>query len=167
MTKNIDTTEQINEIFNLALNWFCDYALGNDVPEDRKAELTKRAFKIRPPVKNIMLSITRNNKEHSQKLYIKYERTEYPQHKGWHRDVLKRDNFKCTICNRNANLHVHHIKSWKDYPDLRFDINNGLTLCLSCHWKVHNKTIKLTQRKLGRLLKVTQTLITDRKQANG
>lgn len=32
-------------------------------------------------------------------------------------------------------LEAHHILSWKDYPELRYDINNGITLCHAHHPK--------------------------------
>lgn len=49
----------------------------------------------------------------------------------WVRQVKKRDDFKCKIYNKECNgqLEVHHILSWRDYPELRYDINNGITLC--------------------------------------
>ena len=51
----------------------------------------------------------------------------------WRKAVIKRDNFRCTKCGACEDLQAHHIKSFRDFPELRMDINNGKTLCLSCH----------------------------------
>jgi hypothetical protein len=62
----------------------------------------------------------------------------------WRNTVKRRDNFTCQSCGKDGKiecaccglktpLHVHHIKSWKDHPELRFDISNGITLCEKCH----------------------------------
>lgn len=50
--------------------------------------------------------------------------------------VFERDNYKCVLCNSGGYLHVDHIKSWKDYPDLRFDLDNCRTLCVDCHYQI-------------------------------
>jgi len=51
--------------------------------------------------------------------------------------VLERDNYTCQICGeRGGKLQVDHIQSWAEYVDLRFDINNCRTLCMSCHYKI-------------------------------
>ncbi|MES2401836.1 MAG: HNH endonuclease [Pseudomonadota bacterium] len=36
-----------------------------------------------------------------------------------------------------GNLQAHHRKEWAEYPELRFDVNNGITLCKWCHWLAH------------------------------
>jgi HNH endonuclease len=59
--------------------------------------------------------------------------------KDWRAKVFARDLYKCQKCNLTENLQAHHIKEWAKYPDLRFDINNGLTLCIDCHGLVHGK----------------------------
>ena len=52
----------------------------------------------------------------------------------WSRDVLMRDNFTCVMCHSvGTRLEAHHIKKFSDYPELRLDINNGVTLCIPCH----------------------------------
>jgi len=40
---------------------------------------------------------------------------------------------------------AHHLKTFKDYPELRFDVDNGQTLCRSCHKKVHEEIGKKTR----------------------
>ena len=59
--------------------------------------------------------------------------------KKWRALILERDGNKCQKCANVKNLHVHHIKEFKDYPDLRWDINNGITVCVSCHEKIHSR----------------------------
>lgn len=52
-------------------------------------------------------------------------------------NVLSRDNHKCQCCGLKKKLHVHHIFSYRYYPSLRTDVNNGITLCKYCHQKYH------------------------------
>ena len=54
--------------------------------------------------------------------------------KEWSRDVRNRDK-KCVICESTKFLNAHHIlpKEGKIFHDLRFDINNGVTLCSRHH----------------------------------
>ena len=54
-----------------------------------------------------------------------------PLQKQWRRSVKDRDNWKCRVKDENCNgrLEAHHIKPWKDYPKLRFEVANGVTLC--------------------------------------
>jgi hypothetical protein len=60
--------------------------------------------------------------------------------KKWRKQVYLRDNYICQICKqRGTYLNAHHIKSWKEYPDERFNINNGITLCSNCHILIHKK----------------------------
>lgn len=54
----------------------------------------------------------------------------------WRKSVLSRDDYTCQICNiRGGNLHADHIKPFAYYPDLRFNLSNGRTLCVNCHRK--------------------------------
>jgi len=64
--------------------------------------------------------------------YIKIRNS--TQYKEWRLQVFGRDNFTCQHCeNRGVYLIAHHIKSFALFPELRFDINNGITYCKECH----------------------------------
>ena len=54
----------------------------------------------------------------------------------WRNKVYNRDNYTCQICNKKGGkLEADHIKPFSEYIELRFDINNGRTLCVKCHKK--------------------------------
>lgn len=68
------------------------------------------------------------------------------EYKNWRKVVFGRDNYTCQKCKQvGGNMNAHHIKSFTDYPELIFDINNGITLCESCHKKIH-KSIKKEEK---------------------
>lgn len=57
--------------------------------------------------------------------------------KRWRDKVINRDKV-CQCCGGDKHLEAHHIFSWEDYPSLRVDIENGITLCRFCHYKYNS-----------------------------
>jgi 5-methylcytosine-specific restriction endonuclease McrA len=52
----------------------------------------------------------------------------------WRSAVYLRDNYTCQKCGqRGGRLNAHHVKPFKDFPELAFDVSNGQTLCVPCH----------------------------------
>lgn len=73
------------------------------------------------------------------------------EYKLWRESVYKRDNYTCQECGARSGkgkkvvLNADHIKPFALHPELRFDINNGRTLCIDCH--------KKTDTYLGKIFK--------------
>lgn len=68
------------------------------------------------------------------------------QYRTWRSNAKKRANYQCEECGVKENticrccmtkttLHVHHIKPFATFQDLRFDPENSRVLCSTCHSK--------------------------------
>lgn len=61
--------------------------------------------------------------------------------KEWRKIVFERDMYTCQYCRKKGGiLHAHHILSFANFPESRFDLDNGMTLCKKCHHQIHRKT---------------------------
>lgn len=60
----------------------------------------------------------------------------------WRRAVYKRDNHTCKICGKDhCMIHAHHIIPKRINQDLILDINNGITMCKTCHELTYGKEV--------------------------
>lgn len=70
------------------------------------------------------------------------------EYRLWREAVFKRDFFTCVFCGvKNGDgkaivLHADHIKPFSLFPELRFSIDNGRTLCVSCHKKTETYGVR-------------------------
>lgn len=46
----------------------------------------------------------------------------------------------CECCGVKIRLHVHHIKSFAKFPELRYDAENSSVLCPKCHQEEHGRS---------------------------
>ena len=66
------------------------------------------------------------------------------EYKIWRKAVFERDKWTCVWCNQKGGiLNADHIKPFALYPELRFAIDNGRTLCLSCHKRTDTYALKV------------------------
>jgi 5-methylcytosine-specific restriction endonuclease McrA len=62
------------------------------------------------------------------------------EYKVWRQEVYIRDNYTCLKCgSHGGRLQPHHIANFSENPDIRYDVANGGTLCVSCHRVFHKK----------------------------
>lgn len=106
----LKTTNQNNKNFQA-------YIKGNYV-ENNKEEL----FEFVEEIDDLKDETCRNSAEYNR----------------WMNDVLSQNDSTCIICGETRASHVHHIFSYKNHPDYRLDVNNGVVLCRWCHHKYHD-----------------------------
>ncbi len=71
-------------------------------------------------------------------------------YKIWRKAVFERDNYTCQCCGEkekvSGKLEADHIKPLAYFPELRFAIDNGRTLCRECHKKTDTYLVKAKQK---------------------
>jgi hypothetical protein len=62
-----------------------------------------------------------------------------PEYHSWRMQVYERDEFSCKLCedDKGGNLIAHHLNGYDLFPEDRYRVSNGLTLCEKCHKKFH------------------------------
>lgn len=67
------------------------------------------------------------------------------EYRNWRKSVFERDDYTCQECGVRGGvvLNADHIKPFALYPELRFDMDNGRTLCTPCHKKTDTYGSKL------------------------
>lgn len=62
--------------------------------------------------------------------------------------VFARDGYTCQKYRiKGIKLNVHHIQNFAQYPEFRFDVNNGVTLSEKAHQEFHKKYGKINNTK--------------------
>ena len=70
----------------------------------------------------------------------------------WREAVFERDNWTCVWCGkRGVELNADHIKPFCLFPELRFAIDNGRTLCHPCHKKTTTHHLNQFNKKFWTL----------------
>lgn len=74
------------------------------------------------------------------------------RNKDWSKKVRKKDNYICQCCGvSDTTMEAHHMENFHNNPNLRLDVNNGITFCTDCHvqfhktYGVHNTTAQQTK----------------------
>lgn len=62
------------------------------------------------------------------------------RHAEWAYEVKLRDNFTCQCCKtiKSGSLISHHLNGYNWDKEHRYDVDNGVTLCESCHKHFHS-----------------------------
>jgi hypothetical protein len=121
---------------------------GRPVTAEKKEQLRKFATGRCPSAASNALRSASCRKTWTEKLgteqrsYDRHPRYS-PQATAWRKAVFKRDAYACQACGVSGAkkyLEAHHIKSWANFPTLRYEVANGITLCrIPCHRDANQK----------------------------
>jgi hypothetical protein len=60
-----------------------------------------------------------------------------PRYGAWEKAVKERDNNACVLCGSEDHLHAHHLDGYNWHEEGKYDVNNGVTLCIGHHNDFH------------------------------
>jgi len=95
-----------------------------------------------------------NSKVYREKNKIKISKHDLEYHNqrkfsGKKYDILKRDEYKCQMCGSERQLIIHHLDETGNLDSPNNADNNLITLCRSCHAKLHNLNKKSKRGIIG------------------
>jgi 5-methylcytosine-specific restriction endonuclease McrA len=87
-----------------------------------------------------LLELSNSNRLKYGKLGEKKRERKFCQKEfDWKTGVKDRDKRTCVICESKQRIVAHHLESFHCNLHLRYDLNNGITLCFGCHKKFHSE----------------------------
>jgi len=120
------------------------YNLGKKLSKSTEDKMS-RAKIGKPNYKNRLITGSRHWNWQGGKTIESIRLRHNAEYKEWRKSVFKRDNYTCQECGeRGGYLNADHIKPWCLFPELRFDIDNGKTLCVYCHKKTPTFAVKVS-----------------------
>lgn len=129
------------------------YWAGKTRSEDtnKKISLSKKGIPISDEHKKRIGDAIRGEKsckwiKDRSKLSKKRNNQQDYAYKDWRKKVWSRDGFRCKINNNDCfgRIEAHHILPWRDFYDLRYDMNNGITLCVFHHPRKRKDEVALS-----------------------
>jgi HNH endonuclease len=75
---------------------------------------------------------------------------ERPEYIAWKEAVFRRFGRQCVLCGHSGNIHAHHIKPVKQFPEKVFEVENGVPLCGNCHAAVNGREADYEERLVAR-----------------
>ena len=104
----------------------CEYMFYGKEPEDMRV------------LSRIVITLASEKLERGKKILDKKNGRHCSEYQGWRKAVFERDDYTCQMCGaRGCELNAHHIMPFAGHPSLRYEIDNGVTLCKRCHKEVH------------------------------
>jgi 5-methylcytosine-specific restriction endonuclease McrA len=76
-------------------------------------------------------------KSNKKKNYKNNKQYLYDDFYYWSREIRMAHNYSCVYCGSSRKLSAHHIFSKSKYPGLKFNLGNGILLCIKCHKNIH------------------------------
>lgn len=89
----------------------------------------------------------------------------------WSRSVKERDG-KCMKCGKLDDLHAHHVKPKSTHPELKYVVENGVTLCYTCHKKEHEanrirvRSARPQRKTLDRKIEMLEGMVAELQSEN-
>ena len=114
------------------------YRKGFKLSEDHKRKINRRGWKPSKEIKR-KISLSLGGTGTPIRPRKRYYHTRDERYMRWRSKVFERNNWVCQTCDKRSQvgeriyLEPHHIKGWTKYPKLRYEVENGITLCLECH----------------------------------
>ena len=151
--------EWVNDNHNRRLQiqqkWRCDNDYDKEYYKSNKENIDKRNKEWRDNHEDYYKNYNKKyRKEHPEKklesdkksLDKLLTKSNYPHIKGtlelesayrsWANSVKKRDDYECVICGGEGKI-AHHLFHKSKYPNISLNVENGITLCNSCHGEYH------------------------------
>lgn len=77
---------------------------------------------------------------HNKSVEERLVERKYVGYYEWRRKVYEKNNYTCRCCgdNKGGNLVAHHILNYSEHEELRINVDNGITLCKTCHKLFHD-----------------------------